>query len=1205
MPRRHTPIRSCFHRLLWSMGVLLLCFANLSFAQLSLGGKITLSPEFEGPIKLERSVSCFTDLENARVLDDFRSGHYRDDFVSLDKNSHSLGYADHTYWLAFQLDYIAGSHPLPVEFFIKNNFSLLDEIDIYVIREHPNPATLAALQNPVRRSKMTPEQMDPYLEVYRLGELRPFANNRFVFPRQIAGITFTVSERAQVLIRVRSAGSKILQMSLESQRSILSFMLTEGGFLAAFYAVMAAMVLYNLFVFIAVREKAYFYYVVSIFTFLLAQFTLDGLPWAVQLFKEPFWVNQFLPLSICMAWVCMLTFFRSFLETKKYAPLADHALRILLLLYFYWCFLSPIVEYGVYIQVTAIATLICCLMVSFVGAYIWSKGNTIAGYFMFAWMVYMAGASIIMFNTLGLMDSGWLGLHSSQLGSLGNVLLLSLALADNINSKKRRMERAIKESERARRETLRANERAQINLQKFRQIWENAREGIFQCSLDGRFISANPMLANILGYESNQDLVDSISDIGEQLYADPEDRRVFEQRLADQGHIEDFECLLQRKDGSQFWSSSSAHMIRDESGQPSYIEGTLVDISERMEKEKAQRDREAAEASTAAKSEFLANMSHEIRTPMNAIIGFTDLALRSELSPRQKDYLGKINTSARNLLGIINDILDFSKIEAGRMELENTPFDLADVTTNILDLFSERVSQKGLELSVHLRKGTPRKVIGDPLRLGQVLTNLIGNAVKFTSEGEICLMVEAMESESSDASPPVQRLLFKIRDSGIGIPRNKIAALFTPFTQVDGSTTRKFGGTGLGLSICKQIVELMNGAISVTSELNKGSEFAFEIDLGLQADQVTDVPAGGHLKGRRVLLVDDPDAGHRCLVEMLEEAGCDVSVLIPEFNWEQQLTESLKAITFEWCLIDRNLQAASTEQVTELVRLINPELPLILGVLASEEHLMQVIREGQHVALFKPFNDSQVHEACLRALGLLPHEDQREDIVTEGQTFAQLEGYSVLLVEDTFFNQQLAMEYLADFGIVPDLAENGEEALRKLGLKHYDVVLMDCQMPVMDGYEATRRIRKIPRFEQLPVIAMTANAMKGDREKCLDAGMSDYLTKPIDPYLLHETLVKYLPEQGASASVEREPEVALSAAAVEVLLDAYDRGDLAVCRRQVKALIRHAERQDAAELVRTFKEISEALGHSDRPVESLLYRAENQIQAYLKANENA
>ena len=1192
--------------LVWCLGMVCVCLSGSVDAALSLGGKVSISPEFEGPVKLERVVSYYTDSDNSRVLDDFRNGDYRDQFVALEKSSHSLGYADHTYWLAFQLDYAAGSHPQPVEFYIKNNFSLLDEIDIYVIREHPNPATLAALQNPVRRAKLTPEQMDPYLEVIRLGEMRPFANNRFVFPRQIAGFTFTESEKAQVLIRVRSAGSKILQMTLESQKSILSFMLTEGGFLAAFYAVMAAMVLYNLFVFIAVREKAYFYYVVSIFTFLLAQFTLDGLPWAVQLFKDPFWVNQFLPLSICLAWVFMLTFFRSFLETKKYAPNADHALRILLLLYFYWCFLSPLVEYNIFIQVSAIATLFSCMMVSFVGAYIWSQGNTIAGYFMFAWMVYMAGASIIMFNTLGLMDSGWLGLHSSQLGSLGNVLLLSLALADNINSKKRRMERAIKESEKARYETQLANERAQINLQKFRQIWENAREGIFQCTLDGRFISANPMLASILGYESNQELVDSVMHIGDQLYADPAERIKFEQILAEQEQIEDFECLLQRKDGTQFWSSSSAHMIRDERGYPSYIEGTLVDISERVEKEKAQRDREAAEASTAAKSEFLANMSHEIRTPMNAIIGFTDLALRSELSPRQKDYLSKINTSSRNLLGIINDILDFSKIEAGRMELESTPFELDGVLDNILDLFADRVSQKGLEFSVHLRKGTQRRVVGDPLRLGQVLTNLVGNAVKFTSEGEICLTVEVVDVEPKGDSAPVQRLLFKVRDTGIGIPRNKIASLFSPFTQVDGSTTRKFGGTGLGLSICKQIVELMNGAISVTSELNKGSEFAFEVDVGLQAEQGNEIPAGGQLQHRHVLLVDDRDFGHSCLVEILEAAGCEVSTLIPEFNWEQQVTDSLKAMAFDLCLVDRNLHAVSTEQMIELVRLVNPDMPMIVGALMNEESLLAMVREGQHVALHKPVSDKRVYTACLRALGLMaPEADVALYSDNQQTSFPQLKGYSVLLVEDTFFNQQLAMEYLEDFGIVPDLAENGEEALRKLGLKHYDVVLMDCQMPVMDGYEATRRIRRIPRFEQLPVVAMTANAMKGDREKCLAAGMTDYLTKPIDPKLLYEALVTYLPErESPESAIVPESGSGLSLVAVEDVLNAFDSGNVALCSQQVKALAQNASLEGATELVRTFNEISDALQYSGGAVEPLLYRAENQIQAYLNAKEN-
>jgi PAS domain S-box-containing protein len=1196
-----------FARVLSLVGCGLLLSANAAAA----GGKIRINEQFSGPIKLSEHVFFLVDSTNEIRIEQLRAGEFQDGFVPFGNKSHTLGFSDNTYWLAFQIDYSAGRAGRSQELFIKNNYPLLDETDIYFVRQKPDPAKMAAHDNPALRSTADPESLDPYLEVINLGELRPFANNRFVFPRPIAGLQVDQSETIQVFIRIRSSGSKIIQFSLESESSMLRYLLTEGAFISAFYAVMAAMVLYNLFVFLAVREKAYFYYVLAIFTFATAQFALDGLPWAFGLFETAFWTNQFLPTTICVAWVFMLTFVRSFLQTRVYAPVADQGMRIVILFYSYWCFLAPLVDYNTFIQVSALTTVASCMIVSVLGAYIWRRGNSIAGYFMFAWMVYMGGAGILLLNTLGLLDTGWLGIHSSQLGSLGNVILLSLALADNINTQKRAMEVAIRQSKKAQLETQLANERAQFNLARFRQIWENAREGIFQCSLDGRFISANPTLASILGYESNQALLESISNIGEQLYANPSDRLVFEHSLESDGRVEEFESQLRRQDGSLFWSSSSAHMVRDETGKPAYIEGTLVDISERMEKEKAQRDREAAEASTAAKSEFLANMSHEIRTPMNAIIGFTDLALRSDLSPRQKDYLSKINTSARNLLSIINDILDFSKIEAGRLELESTPFDLETVSSNIIDLFADRASRKGLELTVFIKPGVPRKLIGDPLRLGQVLINLVGNSLKFTSEGEITLVVEPVSSDDYAAEAGgLCGLGFSVKDTGIGIPRSKLEALFTPFTQLDGSTTRRFGGTGLGLSISKQIVELMGGSISVSSEVNEGSDFRFTIFLRAQDSSSKGSAYAGVLQGTQVLLIDDADGGRQCMLQMLESAGCSVRVMTPDFDWEHQIIETLGSGKFDLCIIDRHLQAATTEQISEMVANTRAGMPVVVGALQSEEHLLAFVQEEKLHLLRKPFDEKQFIGTLLQALGLQTKDVEEETHDWAARKRGTLSGHRVLLVEDTFFNQQLAIEYLEDFGLVPDLAGNGEEALHKLEMRDYAAVLMDCQMPVMDGYEATRRIRQLPEFASIPIIAMTANAMKGDREKCLAAGMSDYLSKPIDPEALYDALAKVLSAQpvlgqaDASQEAMAGPDTAILASdSMECILDAFDAGDLASCSTKVKALKEAARRAGATELVKGLEAVADALQGADQPLEPLLYLVESQLQTYITQAE--
>ncbi len=1230
--------------------LLVVCCWTESALATGTGGRIRVGEAFAGSLQLTDQVSFLADAKHQITLESLRKGLHRDEFRPFGKRSHTLGFADNTYWLAFQIEYAGGSSGASQEIFIKNNYPLLDETDIYFIKSNPRPEVLARLQNPAQRALAAPEDLDPYLQVAHLGEMRPFANNRFLFPRPIAGIQVSQPELIQVYIRIRSSGSKIIQLSLESEYSMLRYLLMEGAFISAFYAVMAAMVLYNLFVFLAVREKAYFYYVLAIFTFATAQFALDGLPWALQLFDDPFWTNQFLPTSICMAWVFMFIFVRSFLQTQTFAPLADHGMRILILFFSYWCLLAPLVDYNTYIQVGALASVTSCLVITVLGAYIWKRGNSIAGYFMFAWMVYMGGAGILLLNSLAVLDSGWFGIHSSQLGSLGNVILLSLALADNINTQKRAMEVANRQSRKAQQETQIANERAQFNLARFRQIWENAREGIYQCGLDGRFISANPRLAHILGYESNQALIEAVSHIGEQLYANPPDRLIFEHYLEQDGKVEDFESQMRRQDGSLFWSSSSAHMVRDELGRPAYIEGTLVDISERMEKEKAQRDREAAEASTAAKSEFLANMSHEIRTPMNAIIGFTDLALRSELSPRQKDYLTKINTSARNLLSIINDILDFSKIEAGRLELESTHFDLDVVTGNLLDLFAQRTAQKGIELSVLVKPDVPRKLIGDPLRLGQVLINLVGNALKFTSEGEVNLIVERLpDADSGSEAEPVCGLQFLVRDTGIGIPRSKLDALFSPFTQVDGSTTRRFGGTGLGLSISKQIVELMGGQITVSSQVNVGSEFRFMVYLRAQEREPGGVVASGELQGKRALLVDDPDGGRDCMLQMLENAGCEVRLLAPDFDWEHQLAEIFKTDRFDVCIVDRHLKAAPAERIMEVITVSSTATPILVGAQQGEEPLQTRIRDAGHQVLRKPFDDRRFYMALLEALGL--QRAEAGEVVQDRMAIRRgaLTGNRVLLVEDTYFNQQLAIEYLEDFGIEVDLAENGQEALDRLASRDYRAVLMDCQMPVMDGYEATFRIRQDGRLADLPVIAMTANAMKGDREKCLAAGMSDYLSKPIDPEALFSALARVLPvavvpppvPPDASQPASRQADIPesvtsspatkhfpaafgidvspladhiiipssdglpihpIEAQSMERVMDAFDAGDLLACSRQIEALKVAALRAGADELHSSLEALADALKTSDKTLESLLYLADNRLQTFINAH---
>ncbi len=422
---------------------------------------------------------------------------------------------------------------------------------------------------------------------------------------------------------------------------------------------------------------------------------------------------------------------------------------------------------------------------------------------------------------------------------------------------------------------LRASEKG------YRALHDNAIEGIFQSLPDGRFASVNPAMARMFGFSGPEEMRREVQDIARDLYVRPEDRRSILKALKEDGHVYEFEAEARRRNGRTFWVSISVRSVRDAQGAVRYFDGMVLDVSERKEKEKALDQQRAAEASARAKSEFLANMSHEIRTPMNAVIGLTELALRTDLPARRTDYLKKIQASSRTLMGIIDDILDFSKIDAGKLALETTPFDLDTVLENLSDLFAEKAGGKGLTLTISTDPAVPGNLVGDPLRLGQVLINLAGNAVKFTREGEIQVRVapEAVDDETA-------RLRFSVRDTGIGIPPEQVGRLFDSFTQADGSTTRQYGGAGLGLTISKRLVEMMEGEIQARNNPDGGAVFTFTAVFGrggsaseasISSTRPSTAIPPPSLRGARVLLVEDNAINQEVAIAVLEHAGIRVA----------------------------------------------------------------------------------------------------------------------------------------------------------------------------------------------------------------------------------------------------------------------------------------------------------------------------------------
>jgi two-component system, sensor histidine kinase and response regulator len=580
------------------------------------------------------------------------------------------------------------------------------------------------------------------------------------------------------------------------------------------------------------------------------------------------------------------------------------------------------------------------------------------------------------------------------------------------------------------------------------------------------------------------------------------------------------EYRFRKKDGSYCWVSDEQHLTRDTQGRPIEVVGSWSDIDIRKAAEQAiQATQAELEKANEAKSAFLANMSHEIRTPMNAVLGLSHLALKTDPSPRQRDYLIKIRSSAQHLLGIINEILDFSKIEAGKLSVESVEFDLDKVLENVSNLISEKASDKGLELIFDIEPSVvSTRLRGDPLRLGQILINFCNNAVKFTEQGEVVIRAHVLEAIENS-----QVVKFSVSDTGIGMAEEQIERLFQAFEQADTSTTRKYGGTGLGLAISKRLAELMGGDVGVTSELGKGSTFWFTARLGKGALAPRPSLLRSDLRGRRVLIVDDNSPARAVLSNMLT----NMTFLADEAASGEEGIEMVRqaatrgepyGIVFVDWQMPRLDGIETSKRILALPDLAIPPHIVMVTAYGREDVLKQAEENGLDNVLVKPVTSSTLFDTIVAVLHA-QQEATSHAHITPSFEIARTRGTRVLLVEDNEINQEVAIGLLEDAAIQVDLAENGEIAVRMVQENDYDAVLMDMQMPVMDGIAATRAIRSDSRFTSLPIIAMTANAMAADREKCLDAGMNDHIGKPIDPDQLFSVLVRWAELRNIEASL--------------------------------------------------------------------------------------
>ena len=1060
---------------------------------------------------LNLHMSYLEDKQGQWLIENVVSDELTSKFVDNDQPVLNLGYTQSIYWVKVELVYSSRTKK-------KNKGKSRDWL-IEIGHPQLDIAELYTLQPDGKYKVQTSDIRSPFSD-------REIRHVNSVFP-----ITTIHKEPTTLYFRLKNNNSFLIPLSLWSPEAFTEKVAIEEFAYGMFYGCMLVMLLYNLFVYFAVRDVSYLYYVLYITSIVAFQAIIRS--HGITIFGEDVELldKRYLPLAAWITWFAVIQLTRKFLNTENVHPGLDQLLKLFLSFAIACGFLSYAVKFDTAIQWMVISSTAYMILVPAVAFYCWKKGNSSARFFFFAWLGLQIGMLIYAFTVLGFLPTNGLTNIAPSLGMVVEVTLLSFALADRIKV--------------IQKQALDANERAMQHLKHYRSVFNNAIEGLYQVSLADRFINANPALVKLLGYSSDAALINADSSAMNTCFSDTEVKEEVVSQLRKNGSVLNFEAQYQRQDGRFYWASHSAQVILNEEGKASHIEGTFIDITERKEKEKAvlesesaKAEQKVAKASAEAKSTFLANMSHEIRTPLTAIIGYSESLRDTKMSEDETGRsLDTVVRSSHHLLHLINDILDFSKIEANKLEVECIEVDLFLLMTEIQSYFGMNAHEKGLQFDINYHFPLPRKIVTDPTRLKQVLLNLCSNALKFTEEGSVQIEVKC------DA--PNQQVFFRVSDTGIGLTEEQRSHLFEAFSQADSSTTRNYGGTGLGLTISKQLSELMGGTIEVESTPGLGSHFILSIASGdlsqvtwansntdAQLAPVTEVSGVSIPKlSGHVLYAEDSIDNQNLVKLLLSHTGAELTIV----ENGQAALDAVQEVDFDLILMDIQMPVMNGIDATKAIRALNFHKPIIAftaNVMKEEVVLYGEI--GCDTCLSKPVNRPLFYQTLQRYLGVKePVSSLVDNSVSAG--VPQVSG-KILLAEDNIDNQRLITMQIGRTGAEVVLAENGEEAVELALQEDFDLVLMDMQMPVMNGFDATELLRQTGF--SAPIYALTAANDKTDIDRCLNAGCDGHLTKPLDIEQLFLTIDTSLnkPVLAAEAvSIDDDAEM-------QVLVDAFCEG---------------------------------------------------------------